>query len=145
MALISMTGFGRADGVCGEIAWAWEARSVNGKGLDVRVRTPPGLDQMDARAREEAAARFKRGSLQLNLQVKKEAGAQAAPVRINHELVQRLRRAVHKRHERGQQRLWERHRRAPAAARARRRGAVSARICPGLCSWTFPGRTAWPG
>ncbi len=89
MALISMTGFGRAEGVCGEIAWAWEARSVNGKGLDVRVRTPPGLDQMDARAREEAAARFKRGSLQLNLQLKRDAAA-APPLRVNAEVVDRL-------------------------------------------------------
>ncbi len=89
MALISMTGFGRAEGALGDIAWAWEARSVNGKGLDVRVRTPPGLDQMDARAREEAAARFKRGSIQLTLQLKREAAA-APPLRVNTDVVERL-------------------------------------------------------
>ena len=39
-----MTGFGRSEGVSGEVAWVWEARSVNGRNLDVKFRFPPGLD-----------------------------------------------------------------------------------------------------
>src|SRR5262249_61360774 len=42
MALSSMTGFARSHGVCGTYAWAWEIKSVNAKGLDVRLRLPAG-------------------------------------------------------------------------------------------------------
>ena len=38
MALSSMTGFARGHGVSGPYAWTWEIKSVNGKGLDVRLR-----------------------------------------------------------------------------------------------------------
>ena len=44
MALSSMTGFARADGASGPYAWSWELRSVNAKGLELRLRTPPGWD-----------------------------------------------------------------------------------------------------
>jgi uncharacterized protein YicC (UPF0701 family) len=44
MALSSMTGFARGHGVCGTYAWAWELKSVNAKGLDLRLRLPPGWD-----------------------------------------------------------------------------------------------------
>ena len=48
MALSSMTGFARGHGVCGSYAWAWEIKSVNGKGLDLRLRLPPGWDAIEA-------------------------------------------------------------------------------------------------
>ncbi|MBV8834987.1 MAG: hypothetical protein JO000_00480, partial [Alphaproteobacteria bacterium] len=44
MALSSMTGFARADGVVGAYSWAWELKSVNAKGLELRFRLPPGWD-----------------------------------------------------------------------------------------------------
>ena len=44
MALQSMTGFARAAGQDERTSWTWEARSVNGRSLDVRVRVPPGFD-----------------------------------------------------------------------------------------------------
>src|SRR3989442_951132 len=37
MALSSMTGFARGHGVSGSYGWAWELKSVNAKGLDLRV------------------------------------------------------------------------------------------------------------
>jgi len=40
MTLQSMTGFARTQGQFEEIAWVWELRSVNGKGLDLRLRIP---------------------------------------------------------------------------------------------------------
>lgn len=67
MALSSMTGFAQAGGGHGGLAWRWEVKSVNGRGLDLRLRTPPGLDGIEAPARKLAAARFSRGSLQLSL------------------------------------------------------------------------------
>ena len=69
MALSSMTGFARGHGTSGPYAWAWEIKSVNGKGLDLRLRLPPGWDAIEAPARAAVAEKFARGSLQANLVV----------------------------------------------------------------------------
>jgi uncharacterized protein (TIGR00255 family) len=69
MALSSMTGFARGHGSSGSYAWAWEIKSVNGKGLDLRLRLPPGWDAIEAPVRACAAEKFARGSLQANLMV----------------------------------------------------------------------------
>jgi uncharacterized protein (TIGR00255 family) len=81
MALSSMTGFARSHGVSGSYAWAWEIKSVNGKGLDLRLRVPPGWDAIEAAARTRAAEALARGSLQAALTVER-SGA-APTVRIN--------------------------------------------------------------
>jgi uncharacterized protein (TIGR00255 family) len=78
LALTSMTGFARADGrFAGKVpfAWAWETRSVNGKNLDVRLRTPHGFDSLELSARQAAAAMFVRGSLNLTLTVTSDAAS----------------------------------------------------------------------
>nr|WP_153346950.1 YicC/YloC family endoribonuclease [Roseospira navarrensis] len=65
-----MTGFARSQGhVAGPLggAWVWEARSVNGRGLDMRLRLPSGLEALDAPARAAAGRRFKRGNLTVTL------------------------------------------------------------------------------
>jgi uncharacterized protein (TIGR00255 family) len=67
MMLSSMTGFARGHGVSGPYAWAWEVKSVNGKGLDVRLRLPPGWDAIEAPVRARAAERLARGSIQATL------------------------------------------------------------------------------
>jgi uncharacterized protein (TIGR00255 family) len=69
MALSSMTGFARGHGTSGSYAWAWEIKSVNGKGLDLRLRLPPGWDAIEAPVRACAAEKFARGSLQASLTV----------------------------------------------------------------------------
>ena len=46
MALVSMTGFADAQGAREGVRWRWEAKSVNGRGLDLRLRLPPGLDSV---------------------------------------------------------------------------------------------------
>jgi uncharacterized protein (TIGR00255 family) len=81
MALSSMTGFARGHGVCGPYAWAWEIKSVNGKGLDLRLRLPPGWDAVEAPVRASAAAAVTRGSIQANLTIDR-SGALPA-VRVN--------------------------------------------------------------
>jgi uncharacterized protein (TIGR00255 family) len=81
MALSSMTGFARGHGVSGAYTWTWEIKSVNGKGLDVRLRLPPGWDAIEAPVRARAAERLARGSIQANLTV--ERGGVAPVVRIN--------------------------------------------------------------
>jgi uncharacterized protein (TIGR00255 family) len=81
MALSSMTGFARRHGVCGPYTWTWELKSVNGKGLDLRLRVPPGWDSIEAPVRSRAAAALTRGSVQANLTVDR-SGAMPV-VRVN--------------------------------------------------------------
>jgi uncharacterized protein (TIGR00255 family) len=81
MALSSMTGFARVQGVSGPYAWSWEIKSVNAKGLDVRLRVPPGWDAIENPVRAQAGAALARGSVQASLTVER-VGAQPV-VRIN--------------------------------------------------------------
>ena len=81
MALSSMTGFARGHGVCGSYAWAWEIKSVNGKGLDLRLRIPSGWDAIETPVRSRAAEALTRGSVQASLTVERNG---ALPVvRVN--------------------------------------------------------------
>ncbi len=52
MSIASMTGFAREAGITGPYQWAWEIKTVNGRGLEVRVRTPSGLDAVGEEARD---------------------------------------------------------------------------------------------
>ncbi len=81
MALSSMTGFARTHGLSGSYAWAWEIKAVNGKGLDVRLRLPPGWDAIEAAVRSRAAETLSRGSIQAGLTVERSGAAPA--VRVN--------------------------------------------------------------
>lgn len=74
MTLKSMTGFARADGTHGNIAWSWEARSVNGRNLDLRLRLPSGFDGIELRARGLCQERLARGNCTINLSLKRESG-----------------------------------------------------------------------
>lgn len=74
MTLSSMTGFARTEGETGDTQWAWELRSVNGRNLDIRCRVPGGYEALDQRVRKEISASFKRGSIQVNLQLKRQGG-----------------------------------------------------------------------
>lgn len=75
--LTSMTGFGRADGAHESWTWVVEARSVNGRNLEVRFRGPPGFDGLERAAREAAQARFQRGQVTLGVQARRSEGDQA--------------------------------------------------------------------
>ena len=81
MALSSMTGFARADGVSGAYVWAWELKSVNAKGLELRLRLPPGWDAVEAPLRARAGEILARGTVHANLSVQR-AGV-APVVRVN--------------------------------------------------------------
>ncbi|MGE0594804.1 MAG: YicC/YloC family endoribonuclease [Hyphomonadaceae bacterium] len=89
MSISGMTGFARADGAHGPLRWVWEAKSVNGRGLDLKLRLPPGFDGLEPAARAAASAKFKRGSIQATLVLAREQGA-APPLRIDLGLVDRL-------------------------------------------------------
>ena len=81
MALSSMTGFARGQGVVGAYAWSWEIKSVNAKGLDVRFRLPPGWDAVEVPVRKAATDALDRGTVYANLTVERK-GVQPT-VRIN--------------------------------------------------------------
>jgi len=68
----SMTGFGHSAGVVGDLAWAWELRSVNGRGLELRFRLPAGYETQEAGLREVAGRSLRRGNITANLTVKRE-------------------------------------------------------------------------
>ena len=72
-----MTGFGRADGSVAGHGFVWELRSVNGRGLDLRLRMPPGCDVLEPALRE-AAARLRRGNVSATLTLTREAEAKVA-------------------------------------------------------------------
>ena len=75
MSLVSMTGFAEGRGGRETARWRWEARSVNGRGLELRLRLPPGFEAIEPAARTLAASRFKRGNIQASLTYDPGAGA----------------------------------------------------------------------
>lgn len=80
MTVKSMTGFARADGADQTASWHWEVRSVNGRGLDVRLRLAPGTEWLEPQVREAVAARFVRGNVSVSLNLTAETGVE---IRLN--------------------------------------------------------------
>ena len=87
-ALSGMTGFARVSGTHEEISWSWEVRSVNGKSLDVRLRLPSDLSELDGPIRKRAAQDFSRGNMQISLNLQRGDGGKA--YRINDTLLDKL-------------------------------------------------------
>ncbi|HEY0219159.1 MAG TPA: YicC/YloC family endoribonuclease [Afipia sp.] len=85
MALSSMTGFARSHGNSGPYAFEWELKSVNAKGLDFRMRLPPGWDDLEPVARKRASDLLSRGTVYANLSVKRIGNLSA--VRINEDVL----------------------------------------------------------
>lgn len=81
MTLSSMTGFARTEGSSGASRWAWEVRSVNGRGLDVRLRLPPGWDRIDQPGRAIVQRLIGRGNVSATLTIASTTTASA--LRIN--------------------------------------------------------------
>ncbi|HUJ47123.1 MAG TPA: YicC/YloC family endoribonuclease [Rhizomicrobium sp.] len=75
MSVVSMTGFAETHGAHESVRWRWEVKSVNGRGLDLRLRMPPGFDSIDIPARTLAGERFRRGNIQANLTIEPQEGA----------------------------------------------------------------------
>ena len=86
MSLQSMTGFASLPGAADGVAWTWEARSVNGRGLDLRLRLPEGCEGLDPELRAAAKKVFGRGSVAIGLRMARDAGA-AVP-RLNEEMLE---------------------------------------------------------
>jgi uncharacterized protein (TIGR00255 family) len=78
-ALASMTGFARSAGTIDGLSWAWELRSVNGRGLELRLRLPPGFDIVEPALRELAGKTLKRGNVSANLTVRRDEAQKLSP------------------------------------------------------------------
>jgi uncharacterized protein (TIGR00255 family) len=85
MALSSMTGFARSHGSSGPYAFEWELKSVNAKGFDLRMRLPPGWDELEALAKKRAGEVLSRGTVYANLSVKRTNAA--STVRVNEDVL----------------------------------------------------------
>ena len=85
MALSSMTGFARSHGTSGPYSFEWELKSVNAKGFDLRMRLPPGFDEIETVARKRATEVLSRGTVYANLTVKR--GNALSTVRVNEDVL----------------------------------------------------------
>jgi uncharacterized protein (TIGR00255 family) len=85
MALSSMTGFARSHGASGPYAFEWELKSVNAKGFDLRMRLPPGWDELELFAKKRAGEVLSRGTVYANLNVRR--SNPLSVVRINEEVL----------------------------------------------------------
>jgi uncharacterized protein (TIGR00255 family) len=94
MPLASMTGFARSQGSAGSYHWAWELKSVNGKGFDLRLRLPQGWDAIEVPARASAARHFARGNVSATLNVERNGALPA--VRVNEEVLAALLETIRK-------------------------------------------------
>jgi uncharacterized protein (TIGR00255 family) len=83
-----MTGYARAQGSDERRRWVWEARSVNGRNLEIRCRVPQGFDRLENPARGAIGNRMKRGNVSLTLTIASEQ--QGKPLRINRALLAEL-------------------------------------------------------
>lgn len=85
---MSMTGFSRIERETHDHRWAWELRSVNGKGLEVRFRLPPGFDDLEVQARARIGAALGRGNVQASLSLQVAAGA--PKIKVNEPMLRDL-------------------------------------------------------
>lgn len=65
----SMTGYATREGAAPGFAWTWKIRSVNARGLDIRLRLPEGFGALEADLRKRVAARAARGSVNVTLRL----------------------------------------------------------------------------
>ena len=90
-ALSGMTGFARESGSQDGVNWSWEARCVNGKSLDVRLRLPSDLSALDSPIKKHCAQMFSRGNMQISLTLQRADGGKS--YRINEALLEQLKAA----------------------------------------------------
>ncbi|MEY3533385.1 MAG: hypothetical protein RI979_1409 [Pseudomonadota bacterium] len=81
---VSMTGFAARRGQGAGHSWAWDIRSVNGKGLDLRLRVPEWIDGLEQALRAEMAKAMGRGNVSLSLKVARDGMSEGAEgLRVN--------------------------------------------------------------
>ena len=79
----SMTGFAAAKGQGAGHGWSWDIRSVNGKGLDMRLRVPEWIDGLEAALRAELGQALQRGNVSLSLKLSRDGADGGDGLRVN--------------------------------------------------------------
>jgi uncharacterized protein (TIGR00255 family) len=87
-SLSSMTGFSRIQGQTESTHWAWEFKSVNAKGFDLRLRIPQGLDGVEAEVRRMMGSLINRGTVHASLELTRQI--KSPEIRINDDLIKQL-------------------------------------------------------
>lgn len=80
---VSMTGFAARKGQGAGYTWTWDIRSVNGKGLDLRLRLPDWIDGLELALRAELSRALQRGNVSLSLKVSRDGPEGAESLRLN--------------------------------------------------------------
>ena len=88
MKLKSMTGLGRADGTRGDWRWHWELKTVNARGLDIRMRMPNGLEVLEPDLKKSLQARLKRGAVQVFINIERQSAG--TDIRVNADVATKL-------------------------------------------------------
>ena len=117
MAVSSMTGFARAAGSGGAWRWTFELKTVNAKGLDIRLRMPAPFDRAEGEARARLAKALGRGTCFANLSAQREGATTAA--RIDLAALESIAVAARARRSQGRARAADHGRTAGATRRAR--------------------------
>jgi uncharacterized protein (TIGR00255 family) len=81
--MISMTGFAARRGAGLGYAWVWDMRSVNGKGLDLRLRLPDWIDGLELAVRADLQKALTRGNVSLTLKLAQDEGREVGAFRLN--------------------------------------------------------------
>jgi uncharacterized protein (TIGR00255 family) len=81
--MISMTGFAARRGVGAGYSWTWDLRSVNGKGLDLRLRVPEWVDGLELALRADLQKAITRGNVNLTLKVTQDDARDDSAFRLN--------------------------------------------------------------
>lgn len=89
MSMKSMTGFGRSEGHHGPCSWHWEMRTVNGRGLDVRLRLPQGFEALETPVRDACKKALARGNCNISLSTAYDTGDLG--IRLNEEMFGQVR------------------------------------------------------
>src|ERR1700753_2666804 len=85
MELSNTTGFARSHGASGPYAFEWEVKSVNAKGFDLRMRLPPGWEELESFAKKRASDVLSRGTVYTNFNVKRTNAI--STVRVNEDVL----------------------------------------------------------
>ena len=88
MAIKSMTGFGSSEGESHDFGWTWQIKSVNGRGLDMRIRIPGMVDSLEIQVRKMISAALSRGNVTVSLELRQLAPDMA--ININQELLDKF-------------------------------------------------------
>ena len=89
-----MTAFSRVEGAFEAWRWVWEIRSVNGRGLELRFRMPPGFEGLEANLRKIAQKSLNRGTVNIGFNMKSESSD--ANIRVNEPALQTILQALRK-------------------------------------------------